>query len=215
MLFPSSPERRHGRRRKALWKGKQYGKSMWIPPRSATTIQGVDRNSASALQHSGAYHGVKRCSSMTEKAVRAIRNKKSSPRGRAFVRFGCWDADHAYRIKAMNSRSSVPLFSSMCSSPSLQIITSPAVTGFSSPLSKYRPVPLRTWYTSKSPTWRCRADGTAGFEHAMVENAALAREILAVEQFRGEDMPFAAFVLHVQFVQFIIMPYHENAPFGP
>lgn len=37
----------------------------------------------------------------------------------------------------------------------------------------------------------------------MVENAALAREILTVEQFRGEDMPFAAFVLHVQFVQFI------------
>ena len=99
----------------------------------------------------------------------------------------------------MNSRSSVPSFSSMCSSPSLQIITSPAVTGFSSPLSKYRPV----------------ADGTAGFEHAMVENAALTREIFAVEQFRGEDMPFAAFVLHVQFGQFIIMPYHENAPFGP
>ena len=36
------------------------------------------------------------------------------------------------------------------------------------------------------------ADGTAGFEHAMVENAALTREIFAVEQFRGEDMPFAA-----------------------
>ena len=33
------------------------------------------------------------------------------------------------------------------------------------------------------------ADGTAGFEHAMVENAALTREIFAVEQFRGEDMP--------------------------
>ena len=59
------------------------------------------------------------------------------------------------------------------------------------------------------------ADGTAGFEHAMVENAALTREIFAVEQFRGEDMPFAALVLHVQFGQFIIMPYHENAPFGP
>ena len=59
------------------------------------------------------------------------------------------------------------------------------------------------------------ADGTAGFEHAMVETAALTREILAVEQFRGEDMPLAAFVLHVQFGQFIIMPYHENAPFGP
>ena len=49
MLFPSSPERRHGQRRKALWKGKQYGKSIWVPPRSATTIQGFDRNSASAL----------------------------------------------------------------------------------------------------------------------------------------------------------------------
>ena len=59
------------------------------------------------------------------------------------------------------------------------------------------------------------ADGTAGLEHAMVEKAALAREVIAAEQFRSEDMPFAAFVRHVQFVQFIIVPYHENAPFGP
>lgn len=50
------------------------------------------------------------------------------------------------------------------------------------------------------------ADGTAGLEHAMVEKAALAREVIAAEQFRSENMPFAAFVRHVQFVQFIIVP---------
>ena len=68
---------------KGALEGEAIREKLWVPPRSATTIQGFDRNSASALQHSGVHHGVKRCSSMTEKAVRAICNKKSSPRGRA------------------------------------------------------------------------------------------------------------------------------------
>lgn len=59
------------------------------------------------------------------------------------------------------------------------------------------------------------ADGTARFEHAMIENAALTREIFAVKRLRGEDMPLTALVLHIQFGQFIIMLCHENAPFSP
>lgn len=214
MLFPSSPERRHGQRRKALWKGKQYGKSIWVPPRSATTIQGFDRNSASALH-------IPVCITASN-GVRPCRKKPYGPSATKKALLG--GEPCAFRVLERGSRvedqgDEFEIFSTVVlQHVLLAVFADHHVTGgycFSSPLSKYRPVPLRTWYTSKSPTMAMPADGTAGFEHAMVENAALTREIFAVEQFRGEDMPFAAFVLHVQFGQFIIMPYHENAPFGP
>lgn len=78
--------------RKAL-EGEAIREKHMVPPDLATTIQGFDRNSASALQHSGVHHGFKRCSSMPEKPYGPSATK-SSPRGKPCA-FRVLNADHA------------------------------------------------------------------------------------------------------------------------
>ena len=211
MLFPSSPERRHGQRRKALWKGKQAGKSMGFSQigYNDTGFDAIPRRRCNIPVCITASGGVRPC----RKKPYGPSATKKALLGESLVRFRCWNADHALRIKAMNSKgSSSTVVLSMCVSA---IFANHHCRRYwlQFAIVEVQASAAEDMVHLEITDMAMPADGTSRVEHAMVENAALA-EIFAVEAVR-EDMPFAAFVLHVQFGQFIIMPYHENAPFGP
>ena len=188
MLFPSSPERRHGQRRKTLWKGKQYGKSIWSLPdrlQRYKALTAIPRRRCNIPVCITASNGVRPC-----------RKKPYGPSATKKALLG--GEPCAFRVLERGSRvedqgDEFEIFSTVVlQHVLLAVFADHHVTGgywLQFAIVEVQASAAEDMVHLEITDMAMLADGTAGFEHAMVENAALTREIFAVEQFRGEDMP--------------------------